>query len=188
MKKVELIDVNNYFVESRKAIKIAVEKELSLHADMPKRDKLRLLKGRKKETTSPEEYEEIEKLERQLEKEIRFNNPVPLVPDEHKEKIRRNAEIEAAAVDQKLKELKAELQSQLPYLQDVILPLLINVRRLNALRRIPYRVSRVLDFTFHDGTGLRIEGHVRPLSDAKGKSKSIKALESIIRAIEAIKN
>lgn len=182
MKKVELINPEQYFVESRKAVQIALEKERSYYNEMPKQTKLNLLRQRKKETNSIEEYEAIEVLEKQLEKEIKFNHPIPLVPEEYKETIARNLTVEQAEFNSKLAELKVELKNQLPYLQNVLLPLLINIHELGKLNVVPMNIDFILDFEILDGTGLRAESRVFKISN-NYKSQSTIKVEKVIMAI-----
>lgn len=183
MKKVELIKPEEYFVESRKAVQIALEKERSYYNEIPKKNKLDLLRQRKKETNSVEEYEVIEALEKQLEKEIKFNHPIPLVPDKYKDMIKKNVEIEAAEHEKKLTELKKELKDQLPYLQNVLLPLLVNIHEMNKMDVVPVNIDTILGFEIHDGNGIRVENRVFKQSK-KSKSEPIQKIEKVIYAIK----
>lgn len=183
MKNVALIDTNNYFVESRKAIQIALEKERDLYNQIPKEEKLRLLRKRKAETNSVEEYEAIEIMEKQLEKEIKFNGPVPLVPDEYKDVIKKNVEIEAAEYTEKLNELRKELKIQLPYLQDVVLPLLINIHELKKMKNVPSDVEFILDSQFIGQTAISAKSVIQR-GTSKRKNKLIDDLQEIIRSID----
>ncbi|OKL37608.1 hypothetical protein [Domibacillus mangrovi] len=185
MGKINLIEPNSYFVESKKAIHIALDKEKSLLAEMPKQNKLDLLRKRKKDTNSVEEYEKIEELEKQLEKEIKFRKPIPLVPAEYKETIQRNVEIEAAELNKQLTELRKELKKQLPYLQDVLLPLLVNVHELKKMRNIPNNINAILDFEFlEEGNFVSANYLVRKINNNE-KNKLVEDLKEIISAIES---
>lgn len=185
MEKVKLIDPNQYFTESKKAIQIVLEKEKSLFADLPKQDKLNLLRKRKKETNSPEEYDHIEKLEKQLEKEIKFNFSIPLVPDEYREMLMRNVNVEKAEADKKLKEITADLKNQLPYLQKVLLPLLVNNNELKNMSTIPHHIDTILKFDFQEGRGLRAANLIHQMSGTRN-NQSIKKLKEIIDAIASL--
>lgn len=185
MKKVELINPEEYFVESRKAVQIALEKEEYLHNEMPMQNKLDYLKKRKKETNSAEEYEAIEALEKKIEKDIKFNYQIPLVPEEYKDVIKRNAEIEAAEFDKKLTELKKELKDQLPYLQNVLLPLVINIQELDKLKVFSHNVDIILNHEFRENQAFRAQSRVfKP--QKKAKYKLTQKTEEVINSISKL--
>lgn len=193
MKKVELINPEKYFVESRKAVQVAIEKEQAFFNGLSKQDKLNLLKIRKEETRSDEEYDAIEASERQLEKEIKFDHPVPLVPDEYKEMVKRNLDVEESEASEELKKLRKELVNQLPYLQNVLLPLLINIGSLKGVMGISRGVEVILEHSlqesFREIHSGRAESLVRTLGGFgnKGNLVLVKDLQQIIKTIEKMK-
>ncbi|RVT56429.1 hypothetical protein [Niallia taxi] len=183
----ELIDVNQYFAESRKAIQVTIEKERSLYKELTRKDKLDLLRKRKKETNSIEEYEKIEELEKQLEKEIKFGKqPVLLVPDEYKEVIKKNVAVEEKELNKKLLELRNDLKKQVPYLKDVLLPLLLNIHEIDKLKCVPTQIDAILRSTFNDQQGFLTAEYLVNNISRKRKSKLVEETQEVIGLIETI--
>jgi hypothetical protein len=186
MEKVKLINKDNYFVESKKAIQVVLEKERSLYNALPKRSTLNLLKKRKEKTGSIEEYERISELEKRLELEIKFNKSIPLVPGEYKEIIKRNVLVEEAEVNNQLTEMRKELKKQLPYLQNVLMPMLVNIQELKRMQTIPNDIERILTAEFMEGTGIRTEPVIHSRFELNTDSESVIRMKKLIKAIDSM--
>lgn len=181
-----LIGEKQYFAESRKAIQVTIEKERALYKDLTRKDKLELLKKRKKETSSIEEYEKIEELEKKLEKEIKFGQPIPLVPDEYREVIEKNVEVEEKELNKKLQELRTDLKKQVPYLKDVLLPLLLSIHELEKMECVPNQIDVILQSTFNDREGFLTAEYLVNNVSRKRKSRLVEETKEIIGLIETI--
>lgn len=181
----QLIDEKQYFAESRKAIELAIEIERGLYNKLSKKDTLDVLKKRKKETTSMEEYERIEELEKQLEKEIKFDQPIPLVPDEYREVIKRNVAIEEKEVNKKLLELRKELKKQLPYLKDILLPLVISIRELEKIKSVPGQIDVILRTNFSEQKGFLSAEYLVKQLNRDGNRKLVDGVKELTRLIES---
>lgn len=146
MKKVELIDANEYFVESRKVLQIVTERENVMKKKMKTADKLDLVRKHKTKATSLEEFETLESLEKELDRKLRFNQlKEPAVPEEHKEKIKRNVAVELKEVNELLNKTVDQLKSSYKYLEDEVIPLITNIEKLGRLKTIPAQIETVID-------------------------------------------
>ncbi|MFD2118161.1 hypothetical protein ACFSTH_11695 [Paenibacillus yanchengensis] len=190
MEKVELIDVGKYFAESKKVIQIAIEREKLLGKKMPITDKLRLIRDYKKKTNSPDEYEALETLEKELDKKLRFNQlNEPAVPDEYKEKVKRNAVVELQEVNKLLNEFKAQLRFHYKYIENEVVPLIANIEKLERLKAIPVQIEAIIDEEIGENAVFKIENTIRELSHSKNMriSKSINSyLSKAIKSMQEI--
>lgn len=190
MEKMTLIDENQYFVESKKAIQIVLEKESSLEKQLGLREKLQLVKEHKKNTTSPEEYDELEKLEKDLEKKIRFKQfKTPAIPEERKETVKRNVVAEELQVNEKLNELKAELKERITYLENDLLPLIENIHTLERIKGIPHKIDTILNAEIGEGVSfpVRYVLNVQTQSNDELQSKiALKTLKKVLGSLKKI--
>ncbi len=188
MENMNPIDENQYFVESKKAIQIVLNKEQYLAKQMPTADKLRLLKEHKESTKSPEEYEDLEKLEKELEKKIRFNQLTePAVPEEYRETLKRNAVVEKLEVDNKLNELKAELKDRIEYLENELVPLIDNIRQLEKMSKIPNQIDAILDLTIGEGAPVTANYRLQLLTQTNDETQAGEAQQALSKVIKSLK-
>lgn len=184
------IDENKYFAESKKAIQIAVENERLLGKKMPTVDKLQLARDYKKNTKEPNEYKELEKLEKELEMKIRFNQlNEPAVPEEQQEKIRKNVDIEEQELNKVLNELKAQLRLHYKYVEDEIIPLIVNIEKLEQLSAVPSQIKLLLKAVIGENTAFKVEGLMRGQnysSNATVARNLIHSLEKSINRMQAL--
>lgn len=148
------VDKEKYFTESKKAIQVVLENEKWERKRLSIDDKLRILKEHKDATKSPDEFDELEEEEKRLKRTKRFFGEKELaVPDEHRDKIKRNAEIEQAEVDQKLDELKSKLPGYIDMMEKEVLPLLEDIRDLTGEKLIPYQIDMLTKAYSYDERG-----------------------------------
>ena len=120
----KLIDSNDYYVESRKAIDIALAKEDKFHKELTPEERLEVYKRHLKDTNNQEEYMTLKALKDDLEMKIKFNDTTePVVPEDAQEKIRKNLEIEQRAAVEKTNELKAQLSELIDAFEKEVIPL-----------------------------------------------------------------
>lgn len=188
METTQLIDENQYFVESKKAVQIVLEREQELGSKLKIQDKLRLVKEQKENTKSIEEYEELEKLEKELERKIRFNQRTePAVPAEHREKLKRNAAAEQLQADEKLNELKSELKERVEHLEVEIIPLLLSINKLERMKKIPDQIHALLNFEIGEGAPIPASYRIKALTSTRDETQSRKALDGLENVIKTLK-
>ncbi|PLR79703.1 hypothetical protein CVD25_06485 [Bacillus canaveralius] len=188
MENTTSIDENQYFAESKKAIQIVLEKEKLLQKQLKAVDKLQLVKEFKKETRSAAQYDELEKQERELERKIRFNRLMEsAVPEEHKEKIKRNSAAEQLEVDNKLNELKAQLNEQIDHLENDLFPLLDNIRKLERMKMIPDQINIILESDIGENAVIPVENRVRRLNVSYNETQSGQAFNDLVKLIGSLR-
>lgn len=168
MGKTKIIDEKKLFVESKKAIQIAIEREKILGKKMRTTDKLELVRDHKVKTKSPDEYEALETLEKELERKLRFNQlNESAVPEEHKEKVKRNAAVELQEVNELLNESILQLKSRYEYLEDEVIPLITNIEKLERLAVIPVQIKAVVDGEIGENTVFSMQHIIRQQNYSK---------------------
>lgn len=186
VKQINVIDENQFFVESKKAIQVVLEKDELLRKQMKIAEKHQLVKEHMKKASSLEEFEELKKLE----KELRFMKTIePAVPEEYREKIKRNAVVEQLEVSEKLNELKAQLKDQIEYLENELVPLIDNIRKLEKLGKIPDQINAILDLTIGEEAPFTAKYRLQVLKPSYDETKAgeaIQALNDVIRSLEKI--
>jgi hypothetical protein len=188
MENMNLIDETQYFAESKKAIQLVLENEKLLGSKVGLRDKLRLVKESKEHTKSLEEYEALEKQEKELERKIRFNQfTEPAVPVEHREKLKRNAVTEQLEADKKLNELKAELKERIEYLESEVIPLVDSIMKLESMRKIPDQVDMVLNAELGETVPFPLSYRLRVLNQTPDETQAGKALKDLDKVVKALK-
>ncbi|APH07214.1 hypothetical protein A9C19_20735 (plasmid) [Bacillus weihaiensis] len=184
----KLIDENQYFVESNKVIQVVLDNESLSEKKLKAADKLQLVKEQKTHTTSPEEYEELEMLEKELERKIRFNQlKYPAVPEDLRETVKRNAAVEQLEVDNTLNELKAELKDRVEYLESELLPLLDNIRKLESLKKVPDQIDFILKAEMGEGVSIPVSLMLRTLSPSNNEGQAGKALKDLNKTVASLK-
>jgi hypothetical protein len=188
MENMNVIDETQYFVESKKAIQIVLENERLLGSKLKVRDKLRLVKESKEHTKSLEEYEALEKQEKELERKIRFNQfSEPAVPVEHREKLKRNAAAEQLEADKKLNELKAELKERIEYLESEVMPLVDSIMKLENMRKIPDQVDMVLNAEIGETVPFPVYYRLQVLRQTPDETQAGKAMKDLDKVVTALK-
>lgn len=191
MANTPLINKDQYFQESKKAIQTVLQEEDKLNKGMNAADKLELVKELKEKTNSEKEFDELEKEQRELEKIIRFQKvPVDAIPKEHQKVVKRNVAVEQLEVDEKLNELKAELANHIEQLEGELLPLLTNINELEKLKCIPHQINLLTNATIGEGAPYPARALVQAVSrssDEVRSSKALKELNELIGAIKGIK-
>ncbi|MRX56725.1 hypothetical protein GJU41_22540 [Bacillus idriensis] len=188
MENMTLIDEKIYYVESKKAIQVVLEREELLNKQMKAMDKLLLVKEQKSKTGSLEEYDGLEKLEKELERKVRFHQLTePAVPEEYKEKIKRNAVIEQLAADTKSNELKALLKQHIEYLENELVPLIRNINQLEKMKKVPDQINLILDSEIGEGVPFPVYYRLKVFNPTQHETKSRDALLALQETISALK-
>jgi hypothetical protein len=183
-----LINENDYFVESKKAIQVVLQHEKRLEKEMKPADKLQLVKERKDETKIPEEFEELEKLEKELERKIRFNQTrVPAIPEKYRKTVKKNAVAEELEVNNKLNELKGELKEKIEYLETEVLPLIDAINKLEAMKGIPKQIDTFLEAEMGEGAPVSMSYVSRILTVSNNEAQSGKAIKKLKGVIDSLK-
>lgn len=198
MANTNFIDENQYFVESKKAIQIVLEKEALLGKQLKTTERLELVKKYKELAKTDEEYDELEKQERSLGRKIKFNQlNEPAIPEEHKEKVKRNVAVEQLAFDEKLNELKLKLQDQVEHMEKEVLPLLTSIAKLESMKGIPDQIQIIADAEIGEEVPIKLDYRLKLLRTTpegtragvaqKGLTKVLKVLEQIQMPMETLK-
>lgn len=147
----KLIDSKDYYVESRKAIGIALAREDKFNKELSPEERLEVYKRHLKTTNNQEEYVTLKALEDALEMKIKFNDTAePVVPQADQEKIRKNLEIEQRAAVEKTNELKTQLSELLDTFEKEAIPLLVAIDELEVLSYIPNNIDIILSHEFRE--------------------------------------
>lgn len=145
----KLIDSNDYYVESRKAIDIALAKEDKFHKELTPEERLEVYKRHLKTTNNQEEYMTLKALKDALELKIKFNDTTePVVPEDAHEKIRKNLEIEQRAAVEKTNELKEQLSKLIDSFEKEVISLVIAIEEMETLKVIPGKIDAILSHEF----------------------------------------
>lgn len=180
--KTKEIDPNEYFAESKKAIQIVLEKEKLIHKQMKAHEKLALVRKYKNNTGDPGAYDALEKLERELDRKVRFDLlNEPAIPEEHREKVLRNVAVEQLEYAETLNGLKDQLRFHYKYLEDEVLPLLENIAKLERLNYIPNQVDVLLKNEIGEDTIFKVENLIRPFESGSKLGKH--TINSVKQAI-----
>jgi hypothetical protein len=178
-----LIDENQYFVESKKAILVVLQNEELLKKQMKPAEKLELVKEYKKKTQSIEEYEKYEKIE----KELRFKKTkVPAVPEEHRKTIKKNAVTEELAVNEKLNEMKGELKEKIEYLEAEVLPLVEAINKLEGMKGIPNQIDALLKAEMGEGVPIEVSQLIKVYHFSNNEVQSAKAIRELKEAVKSL--
>jgi hypothetical protein len=146
-----LIDSKDYYVESRKAIDIALAKENQFMKKLDPEERLEVYNRYLKETKDQKEYLAVKALKDELEIKIKFHDTAePTVPKADQAKIIRNLEIEQRAVIEKANELKVQLSKLLDTFEKEAIPLLVAIDELEVLRYIPNNIDIILSHEFRE--------------------------------------
>lgn len=188
MEKPEMIDETQYFTESKKAIQIVLENERLLGKKLKTHDLLQLVKDHKKVTDSVEEFDKLEKLERHLERKIRFNQlNEPAVPEEHQEKIKRNATVEQQEVDKMLDQYRTHLGTHLKYLEDEVIPVLTSIEKLEKLSTIPVLIDKLLTGEIGENTVFKMEYLLRLQNHSQAADRTKNCIRHLKKAAEVMR-
>lgn len=159
MKMEKLIDVNAYYVESKKAVDIALAKDERFRKELTPEERLEIYTRYLKETNDPKEYQALKLLKDELEMKIKFNDTAkPVVPDDAQEKIKRNLEIEQQAAVEKTNELKAQLSNLIAEFEREALPLIKAVGEMESLQVIPTQIDVILSHQLRFKNEISIQG------------------------------
>ncbi|NMO97460.1 hypothetical protein [Paenibacillus lemnae] len=188
MKKVKLIDANDYCVESRKAIQIVLERERTLGKKLKIRDRLELVRKHKNHAKSPDELEALEALEKQLERRIRFKQiNERAIPEEHKEKVLRNAAVELQEANKMSDDLKAQISSRYKHLEDEVIPLIASIGDLERIKGAPMQVNFIIDYEIGEDTVFKVENIIRQLGHSQCEKLANDINFHLRKAIEGMK-
>ena len=183
----EAINVNDYFIESKKAIQLVLDREQELQRKLKAAERLQLLKEHKKNAKTSEDFEALEQQEKELERKIRFQQLTePAVPAEHKEKILRNVKAEQLQQAEKLNELKGQLSEQIKYMKENIIPLLKSIHELEAMDEIPNQVDIILDAEIGEGAVLPVNQRMKAFSKREYKPRAGMALLDVQKAVDEL--
>ena len=169
----KLIDSKDYYVESRKAIDIALAREDKFHKELSPEERLEVYKRHLKTTNNQEEYVTLKALKDALEMKIKFNDTTePVVPKADQEKIRKNLEIEQRAAVEKTNELKTQLSELLDTFEKEAVPLIIAIEEMETLKVIPDKIDTILSHELREKHFLGgIKGRFNSLSIPIGELK-----------------
>lgn len=184
-----LVNQNDYFIESKKALQIARDREKDETSKLKTGDLLKLVKKHMESAKTPEEYEELESLEKELNKKIKFNQYyIPAVPSEHTEKLKKNAEAEHQAASKKLSELKSQLKSKIDYLENEVAPLVDGIKKLEQMMNIPEQINVILDSDIGEKAPIRLEGKLRYYYSKYDNSQSGRAVAELDNLIKRLRS
>ncbi|WP_320164325.1 hypothetical protein [uncultured Trichococcus sp.] len=159
-----LIDVNAYYVESRKAIDIAMAKDIQFRQKLDPKERLEIYTRYLKETKNPKEYQALKSLKDELEMKIKFHDTAePVVPEDAEEKVRRNLEIEQQAAVDKTNELKTQLSDLIANFERDALPLIKAVGEMESLQVIPNQIDVILSHQLRDKQEMGIQARFNSL-------------------------
>ncbi|RYI25084.1 hypothetical protein EVU96_25050 [Bacillus infantis] len=188
MKINNVIDPNDFFVESKKAIQVVLSKEELQRKQMKIADKLELVRKSKAHPESLEAYEKLQTLEKELEMKIRFNKyNEAAVPEEYREVVKRNVAVEQLKVAEKANELKAQLKDHIEYLESKVVPLLQSIKELEKLKRIPDQIDIILDGEIGEKVPLPVSYRVKMINAGRDETLSGKVLVDLDKAIKSLK-
>ncbi|UJF27455.1 hypothetical protein [Planococcus sp. 107-1] len=146
MKKVELIDAQQYFTESEKVIEIVKENKDKLRRNLPAKNRLKLAKDLLESAKSAAEHHELKKEIEELELEIKFDKGrVPAIPEEHQPKIAFNRVVEEEKLDAELEKQKQELNKLATIFEEQLLPTLKNIASLEKRKLVGKKIDILLD-------------------------------------------
>lgn len=183
-----LVNHNEYFVESKKALQVAREREIEERSKLKTEELLELAKKHKEKAKTPEEYEELGKLEKDLSMKIKFNQYyIPAVPPEHTEKLKKNAEVEHQAASKKLSELKSQLKSKIDYLENEVAPLVDGIKKLEQMMSIPEQINIILDTDIGEKAPLTMEGRLRYYYSKYDNSQTGRAVAELDKLIHRLR-
>ncbi len=182
------VNKEDYFKESKKLIAVVVDREEKLTRSVSVADELKLVRQRKEETTSPDEYEELTKREKELELKIRFNNfREPAIPVEHQKMAKRNAATEQLEASERLNELKAQLNERIEYVENDLVPLLKGIRELETMMSIPNKVDAMIDSEVGEGVPIPLSYRLNLIARSYNETKSGQAYEQLIALTSTLK-
>lgn len=149
----KLIDSKDYYVESRKAIDIALAKEDEFKKKLTSKERLKVYYRHLEETKDQEEFKILKVLKDDLEMKIKFHDTYePVIPKADQGKIIKNLEIEQRAVIEKANELKGQLSKLLDAFESEAIPLLIAIDDLEVLLHTPHNIDIILSHRFEEET------------------------------------
>jgi len=173
----KIIDVNAYYVESRKAIDIAMAKDIQFRQKLDPKERLEIYTRYMKETTDSKEYRVLKGLKDELEMKIKFHDTAePVVPEDAQEKVKRNLEIEQQAAVEKTNELKAQLYDLVTKFEKEALPLIKAVVEMEELQGIPTKIEVILSHELREKydtsmqsrfNSLHVDSNVRQVEEAR---------------------
>lgn len=189
MKMEKLIDVNAYYVESRKAVDIALAKDERFRNELTPEERLEIYTRYLKETNDPKEYQALKLLKDELEMKIKFNDTAkPVVPDDAQEKIKRNLEIEQQAAVEKTNELKAQLSDLIAEFEREALPLIKAVGEMEALQGIPTKIDVILSHELREKYDTSVQGRFNNLQVDANSRRVEEARNQLQNSISYLRN
>lgn len=188
MENTKSINENKYFVESKKALEIAKEREKAEKAKLKTTDLLKLTRKHKETAKTPEEYKELEILEKELRMKVKFNQyHVPAVPPEHVEKIRRNAEVEQSKASKKLDELKVQLKSKIDYLESEVIPLVEDIKEMEQMMNIPNQIEIILDADIGEKAPVTMSSRLKTFKfDGHEAEKTLIETKKLVKRLKSV--
>ncbi|MFS0810644.1 hypothetical protein [Peribacillus phoenicis] len=146
MENTNLIDVNQYFIESEKVIQIVKDREEELRRTLPAKYKLEIAKESLEKAATRESYEKLQNTIKDLEYEIKFgNNSIPAIPEEHQNRIAFNRVHEEEQIDIEIAKQKELLLQILDGLENPLMNVLTNIENLEVRKLIGTKVDILLD-------------------------------------------
>lgn len=191
MKKVELINVQQYFTESEKVIQIVKDKQDDLHRSLTAEHKLKIAKESLEKAKTREMFEELTNTIKDLEYEIKFGkDSIPAIPEEYQSKIAFNRVHEEEQIDLEIANQKESLLQILAGLEKPLMNILTNIENLEGRKLLGKKIDILLDqeivkdsrinSLFHHVNGLAFSAEKENSKEAREKGmKLFKALNRI---------
>lgn len=184
----KLIDKELYFIETKKAISTALQKEKDLLAQMPLEKKLALVQDHLTKTISSDEYDELINQEKEIFRKIRFNQfTEEAIPSEYKNQIKRNVKVEELEAIEKKNELKAELKPHISYIENEVIPLVTAIHELESMGMIPNKLEMLLNANIGEKEPLPISVRTKMFNLSRGEVNAGKGLNSLLQVVNALK-
>ncbi len=189
MKMEKLIDVNAYYVESRKAVNIALAKDERFRKELTPEERLEVYTRYLKETKDPKEYQALKRLKDELEMKIKFHDTTePVVPEDAQEKVRKNLEIEMQAAIEKTNELKMQLLDLVTKFEKEAIPLIKAVVEMEALQGIPTKIDVILSHQLREKYDTSIQGRFNNLQVDANSRRVKEARDQLQNSISYLRN
>lgn len=146
MKKVQLINPDDYFKESEKVIQIVKEREEEVRRSLPAEYKLRMAKETLDDVKSREEFDELNQKIKDLEFEIKYGKDyVPAIPGEYQNKIAFNRVHEEEKIDEEIVKQKETLLELIETMEHSLIDVLRNIENLEKRKLIGKKIDILLD-------------------------------------------
>lgn len=189
MKKVELVNVQQYFTESDKVIRIVEEKQNELHRQLPVTHRLQLAKDLLEDAKTPEEYQLLKDRIQEFEIELKFDKgTVPAIPEEHQLKVAFNRVSEEEKLDEELSKQKELLHKLVTDFEGQLTPTLQNVAALERRKLTGKKIDILLDGDIHKSNQFTDAlYYANGLAFSGGEHRAKKANEEFSKLLDLLK-